>query len=204
MEHLEVPEGVRVAASADHHFGHRRMPELSRRPYPLLDAMNRDFIRRHNAVVGPNDWFFALGDMCMGDFDASLACAAELNGQKFIVPGDHERISSIMARKKSAAYIDRFRRRYEEAGFTVLPEEGITIDIGGVRFAMSHWPYTGDHTEHDRHVELRPADEGLPLLHGHVHNEWRIRGRMFNVGVDVNNFTPVTEEQILEFAKGIS
>ena len=36
----------------------------------------------------------------------------------------------------------------------------------------------------------------MPLIHGHVHGAWRTRGRMFNVGVDVNEFKPVNELEI--------
>jgi len=199
LTHLELPSGVRVWFSADHHFGHANIIRYADRPYPHVDAMDSDIIRRHNAVVAPTDVFFALGDLCLGSFDASLACAAGLNGIKFLMPGNHDRVS--VAGRNKPAYIEKFRARYEAAGYTVLPEEGVTIDLHGVRLALSHYPYQGDHTEQDRHLEFRPKDEGLPLLHGHIHGERRIDGRMFNVGVDVNDFTPVSEEQVLEFAK---
>jgi calcineurin-like phosphoesterase family protein len=42
------------------------------------------------------------------------------------------------------------------------------------------------------------VDDGLPLICGHVHEAWRVRGRMLNVGVDVNDFTPVSQEQVAE------
>ena len=38
----------------------------------------------------------------------------------------------------------------------------------------------------------RPADEGLVLLHGHVHGLWKTRGRMVNIGVDVRDYAPIT------------
>ena len=45
----------------------------------------------------------------------------------------------------------------------------------------------------------RPADEGLPLLCGHVHEKWQERERQFNVGVDVRGFAPVAETTIAEW-----
>jgi calcineurin-like phosphoesterase family protein len=32
------------------------------------------------------------------------------------------------------------------------------------------------------------------LGHGHIHEKWRLRGRMINVGVDAWDFTPAAEE----------
>ena len=201
MEHLELPEGVRVWFSSDRHFNHKRIIEFCDRPFQSLGHMNIEMVRRHNALVAPDDIYIDTGDLALGDFQEALGFAAMLNGIKYIVPGNHDRTSQAFNGGKDA---DRYRHRYEDAGFTVLPESGVTVDIAGTRFAVCHYPYFGDHTEKDRHVALRPQDEGLPLLHGHKHKEGgRINGRMFNVGVDVNDFTPVSQEQVLAFAEGL-
>lgn len=63
---------------------------------------------------------------------------------------------------------------------------------------MEAFPYSGDHTEEDRFEKYRPIDEGLWLLHGHVHCAWSVNGRQINVGVDVRDFTPIS---ILEIKK---
>ncbi|SDH51275.1 metallophosphoesterase [Microbacterium sp. 77mftsu3.1] len=195
IPHVELPEGF-VTLSSDHHFGHRLVQE--ERGFPTIQEMNETLVARHNALVKPTDVFIALGDLCMGDFADSLSYAARLNGIKFLVPGNHDRVSE--AGRFKPDYREKFRARYEEAGFTMLPELGVTVTIGGVRFALSHYPYTGDHTDRDRHTFFRPQDNGLHLLHGHIHGKRRIDGRMFNVGVDVNDFAPVTQTAILEWA----
>ncbi len=200
LPHILLPAG-RVWAGSDHHFLHARIIELSNRPFATAEEMSEEIVRRHNAVVGVNDVFIQTGDLCLGPFDQSIEYAARLNGIKFMVPGNHDRTSE--AGRNKPAYIEKFRRRYEDAGFTLLPELGCTIDIDGVRFAVSHYPYDGDHTEQDRHTFFRPADEGHPLIHGHIHGQRRISGRMFNVGVDVNDFTPVSQEELLAFARAL-
>lgn len=200
MEHLELPEGVRVWFGSDHHLNHKRIIEFCNRPFQNLGHMNVEIVRRHNALVQADDIYFAVGDLAMGDFEEAMGFAASLNGIKYIVLGNHDRASTVFDRGRN---IERYTRRYEQAGFTVLPETGVTIDLHGTRIAVCHYPYFGDHTERDRHVALRPKDEGLPLVHGHIHAERRISGRMFNVGVDVNDFTPVSQEEILAFARGL-
>jgi len=171
------------------------------RGFDAAEEMSEFLVERHNALVGPNDIYLHGGDLSLGPFDLSIEYAARLNGIKYVAPGNHDRFSEAFRAKPE--YRARFRRRYEDAGFTLLPERGVTVDIGGHRVLFSHYPYTGDHTDQDRHPELRPKDEGLPLIHGHLHAERRISGRMFNVGVDANDYTPVSQEQIVAFAEGL-
>lgn len=196
MELLELPSGVRVWVASDHHFNHKRIIEFCNRPYKSLWHMNSDMVRRHNEVVSPDDVFIALGDLALGDFDEALSFAAQLNGTKYLIPGNHDRTSSAFNRGKDAA---RYRHKYEDIGFQLLPEEGVFVHLGGRRVNLSHYPYAGDHTERDRHVALRPHDTGHPLLHGHIHGTSRAHGRQLHVGVDAWDFTPVSDEQILEW-----
>lgn len=203
MPHLELPEGVRVWLSSDHHLNHKRIIEFEKRPYANLREMNQDIVARHNAVVAPDDIFIQLGDFIMGDFEEGLEYASQLNGDGYFKLGNHDRGSA--AGRNRPGYAERFAERYREAGFVVLSDlEETFITLGGRRVQISHYPLAGDHTEHDRHLHLRPKDTGDPLVHGHVHSAWRIRGRQFNVGVDVNNFAPVADTEIIEWMETLA
>ena len=88
------------------------------------------------------------------------------------------------AGKKGVPYWEaRYR---EEAGIERIMALQPRISFGRYRSVKTcHFPYSGDHTgEEDRYTELRPADTGEILVHGHVHEAWRQRGRMTNVGLD--------------------
>ena len=61
----------------------------------------------------------------------------------------------------------------------------------------------GDTLDVDRHVAHRPVDRGEPLLHGHVHERWRVRDRMINVGVDVWDYRPVAEDELLPLLQAV-
>ena len=63
---------------------------------------------------------------------------------------------------------------------------------------LSHFPYRGDHYEDDRYEAYRLRDEGLPLLCGHVHHEWKFSGNQRNVGVDVNEQI-VTDVMVIDW-----
>lgn len=196
MPHLELPAGVPVWLGSDHHLNHKRIIEFEKRPFASLREMNEEIVRRHNEVVEPHHVFIQAGDFIMGDFEEGLEYAAQMNGQGYVKLGNHDRGSA--AGRNRPGYAERFAERYREAGFIVLSDlEETTITIGGRTVVISHYPYRGDHTEHDRHLALRPVDRGLPLIHGHIHSLRRISGRMFNVGVDVNDFAPVSDQEII-------
>lgn len=183
--------------TSDTHFGHARIIELCERPYATVSEMDEQLIAAHNTLVHPDDLVLHLGDLCLGPFQQSLDRTAQLNGRRFLVPGNHDRVSGVFDKGKN---IDRYRGMYEDAGWTVLPEN-IEIELDGIRFAVSHYPYQGDHTDTDRYASARPVDTGLVLLHGHIHGLRRTEGRMLNVGVDVNGYRPVPAQVAVGFAR---
>lgn len=176
--------------TSDTHFGHERIIELCDRPFASVEHMNETIIENHNALVKPGDKVFHLGDLAMGKIADSLPLAKRLNGDKAIIPGNHDRIFSGVKQ----SMMDRFMPLYSEI-FTVMEE---VIRMPGQRLTMCHFPFAGDSHEEDRYTELRPVDNGDWLLHGHVHDEWQVNGRQINVGVDVWDFRPVHLDQIQE------
>lgn len=177
--------------TSDTHFGHARIIELSGRPFRDVQHMNEMLVHNWNSVVGLDDEVYHLGDAVMGSFEENVKYLGRLNGTKFLVPGNHDRVSSVERETRR----ERFRHFYTDNGFTVLDEQ-ITLTIGDETFDVSHYPFEGDSHDVDRHANLRPVRKGRRLLHGHVHEKWQFRGDMFNVGVDVNNFTPVSEDVV--------
>lgn len=180
--------------TSDTHFGHKNILkyESTSRPFVDTDAMDEIIIRNWNSVVDPEDTVFHLGDVAMGNIVESLPKVARLNGKKILVPGNHDRVWSGTKNPKHAGI-------YREVFDDIAPEQMFLTLANGERVAMSHFPYAGDHTTDDRYPEFRPVDEGLPLIHGHVHSLWATNGRQFNVGVDVSGLTPVSEDTIIEW-----
>jgi calcineurin-like phosphoesterase family protein len=125
-------------------------------------------------VIKPTDQVIVLGDL--GRPAHALPILGALPGTKHLVSGNHDRCHPAhrTARNSQRAYLEVFE--------TV--NSALTLRDQGVEFLASHFPYTGDHTEHDRHTQFRLRDEGAWLLHGHVHKEWKVRGRQINVGLD--------------------
>ncbi len=170
-----------------------------------VTAMNEALIDRWNEVVAPDDDALILGDLCMGKIADTLPLVEFLNGHKTLLLGNHDRPfglhgSSVPKRQREWA---RWSAEYEKVGLTLITNDWFDMVINGHKVRVSHFPYTGDSHDEDRYSDHRPPDTGLILLHGHVHDAWKIQGRMLNVGVDVHDYYPVAESEIIRLIEEI-
>ena len=188
--------------TSDLHFGHGNIIRYSDRPFADAAAMDRGLIERWNESVDPADTVWVLGDVALGTIIESLALVGELNGRKLLLTGNHDRCWGPWYRTTDAwkgadpAKLAMWTERYLEAGFSEVRQGEVRIDIAGTVVNASHFPYRGDSHDLDRFVDERPEDDGGWLVHGHVHERWRQRDRMINVGVDVWDYRPVSETAI--------
>lgn len=179
--------------TSDHHFGHHNIIGYTGRPFLDVDRMREWFVEQWNFEIGAEDEVWVLGDFALGRLAESLTVTSRLNGIKKLLPGNHDRCWP--GHKKAA----RERQRYLDVGFDEILDGDQTMTIAGQNVKISHFPYrwTGDHEGIDeRYAEHKPVDEGGWLLHGHVHERWRIRGRQINVGVDAWAGHPLRLEQV--------
>lgn len=75
---------------ADTHFNHKRIIEYCKRPYSNVEEMNEDLIRKWNNVVSKNDIVIHVGDFGFGSFDELKDIFDRLNGNKYLVMGNHD------------------------------------------------------------------------------------------------------------------
>ena len=179
--------------TADTHFGHANIITYCDRPFADVAAMRAELVNRWNARVADDDRVLVLGDFALGRIDETLGVLAELNGTKDLVVGNHDRPFDPDPRRRA-----QWTGRYLAAGFRSVTHGTMGYTLAGRHpVLVGHLPYTGDSHGEDRYSELRPHDTGLPIVHGHVHTSWHLRGRQLNVGVDVNRYAPVSETEIV-------
>jgi calcineurin-like phosphoesterase family protein len=178
--------------TSDLHFGHANIIRYCDRPFADVDAMNRALVDRWNDVVSPADDVWILGDVAMGPIDESLAFVGQLHGRKVLLAGNHDRCWSGHG-PKAEPWVER----YLEAGFDEILQSAVEATLGTMPVLCSHFPYRGDSRDEERYLAHRPIDDGLVLLHGHVHERWKVCDRQVNVGVDVWDFHPVTDDELL-------
>lgn len=192
--------------TSDQHFGHARLLELSHArgaAFRSIGEMNARLVHNWNAVVHPDDTVWVLGDVDMHGKDATLALIEQLVGTKVLVAGNHDSCW--------AGVRDGWKNRglYLAAGFTAVMDFAVTTlppvraQAPATRVLLSHFPYAGDSHDEDRYAQFRLRDEGIPLLHGHVHESFRERRTNLgtwhiNVGVDWWDYAPVSAERLAQ------
>lgn len=164
--------------TSDLHFGHANVITYCNRPFSSVEEMDAELIRRWNVLVGIADTVHILGDfaLCKNERRKEILCL--LNGTKILVRGNHD--GDAKDCKKLFHFVCERT--------TIRLSKKLNVD-------MCHFPYT---PADDRYPDKHPQDRGNWLLHGHVHQHWKRKGRQINVGVDVWGYTPVSKEQILE------
>lgn len=194
--------------TSDSHFSHARILELGAgRPFKDIHEHNEILIKNWNDVVAYDDVVYHLGDVALGPWPEGLDCVKRLNGYKILVPGNHDRISSV----EKPARRERFTKDYDSA-FQDIEPEVTHFTFGNQVVLLSHYPYNGDsQKDRERYADLRAVDNGLPLIHGHNHcgpaerESVSLRGTpQFAVGVDANDWTPVHEDAILEWLSRVT
>lgn len=164
--------------TGDQHYFHKNiiLPTYCNRPYRSESQMRQDITHRHNVAVSPKDEVYHMGDFAMcgtAQWEKVAGIVSKLNGIHHLILGNHD-------------YLKPFT--YIRAGFTSV-HTSFWIDIDGVRYVMVHDPSV---------YCMMPGN--CVLLCGHVHTLFKTikDERILNVGVDVNDFNPLSFDQVKE------
>jgi calcineurin-like phosphoesterase family protein len=175
--------------TSDEHYGHANIIAYCGRPFKTLHEMNSAMTDRHNARVRDNDEVIHLGDFSLSERYVETVLP-RLHGKHTLIMGNHDKCW------KDAKALERYRTHFVE----VVRE--MHRVIGPYRAYLNHMPLRDTPVPYDeRHEPSRPGMDDMGnasvLIHGHVHEKWRTRGKMINVGVDVHNFAPVSEDELV-------
>lgn len=190
--------------TSDTHFGHRNIIRYSNRPFKDVPHMNEMIIQNWNSVVGEDDIIFHLGDVALGSWEDWDGILTRLNGYKILVVGNHDRIFKGERERMQTRFAEHYAGWFDEIYDNI---GGLELE-NGTRVNLSHFPYDGDSHDGDRYTEFRMEDKGVPLIHGHTHLD-KIMSRskkgtaQIHVGQDAFDYTPVSENQVIDFLRVI-
>jgi len=150
-----------------------------------LRKHDNGIIKNHNKRIKENDTFYGAGDLCFrnspgGKKGEGLILKADyylnkLNGHKIFVRGNHDNNNSLKTKNHR-----------------------IILNVAGIYIELVHDP---------KDVIIEDYQYYYPLhLVGHIHNLWHTKevfspdgtpALCINVGVDVNNFRPISLDEVL-------
>jgi calcineurin-like phosphoesterase family protein len=177
-----------IYLTSDEHIDHANIIGFCNRPFKDVAEMQYVLITRHNSVVQQDDIVYHLGDLAMNEKSVPRYLK-RLNGTHYLICGNHDRCHPKYGAKGEAA-----KQRYIEYGFKDIYQ---TFHFDG--FLLTHMPHSEGGAHGLKYLQYRPTDDGKTwLLHGHTHRppETRVRTRLIDVGVDGNNFFPISLDAV--------
>lgn len=194
--------------TSDWHFGHRNVINYCNRPYADVDTMTKAMIKIWNDTVKPDDIVYFIGDFSLNP-KWSKVITPQLNGRKIMIPGNHDacfratpKVDTPQCIADTHKRYGRMIKAYMNDGWEAIEQTMLLQLHNGITILMSHLPYASeDGQKYDRrYQEFKPKDEGLYLLHGHLHSKYRKFGRMIDVGID-GDMKLYSEDDIIELIR---
>ena len=166
--------------TSDTHFGHANILRFSKRPFKDVEQMDAMLIKNWNSVVGYQDDVYHLGDFSLTSAERSLRILEQLNGNKHLIKGNHEKsvLEKSFTREKFAWIKDYYELKVED-----LDARGNRQSIVLLHYAMKVW---------------NKSHHGAWHLYGHSHGSLPddINSLSFDVGVDSHDYFPISYEQV--------
>ena len=166
--------------TADTHFNDPNIIKNANRPFASVEEMNETLIANWNACVKPTDEIFCIGDFAraagLKDMPAVSAILSRLNGQKWLIMGNHDR------KRKAIVNNPHWHK--------VVDYHEFKVNMGREhrqRFILFHnacRTWTNSH-------------RGSYMCHGHSHGQLSdVGGKTVDVGVDCHNFKPISVYEV--------
>ena len=164
---------------ADTHFGHEKMRAL--RGFASVREMDEALINAWNTRVQPEDHIYIVGDLIYRSDCPATYYLEKLNGIKHLAIGNHDRQWLRLLHPE---------KWFVECAFILEGER----DWG--YFTASHYPM----------MDWYRRRHGAHLVYGHIHNMTKdpyyhylqTVPRAYNAGVEVNEYRPVTIQELME------
>ena len=170
--------------TADLHLGHNTPIKLGGRPFESVEQEADILIRNINDMCCQKDDLYILGDFAYRiPIDRVNYHLSRIKPRIHWVNGNHD-------------------RGYQpEPGLVIEKTDYIRLKYDHMIFCLSHYPY--EYWDRERY--------GGYMLHGHIHSRGDsynkkmhdIGWKRYDVGVDANDYYPVSLYQIVDFFKDL-
>lgn len=167
--------------TADLHLGHANVIRHCDRPFTSADEMDATLIQNWNAKVHKNDTVYIVGDFLFRAKKPAEDYLAELKGKKHLIIGNHDKY---------------WMKKVDLAKWFESVSPMLFVSDSGHSATLCHYPM----------MSWPGMSRNGHMIYGHIHNNvgadyWPLiaaRDLMLNAGVDINGFSPVTLEEMIQ------
>ena len=175
--------------TSDHHFSHANIIKYTNRPFSNPDQMDEVMIARWNETVKPKDIVYHLGDFTLGNQALAMWLFRRLYGNiKVLRYGWHHDRRWIKRIKIGTTWSSMTGTVTVLPPMVVLESKKYSKTEHPLAIVLCHYPLAIWDRRH----------YGAIHLHGHSHGRHNGIGRIMDVGVDSNDFRPVSLEKVME------
>ncbi len=173
-----------VFITSDTHFGHNNIIKYEHRDTKLnintIEEHDNKLIENWNRVVKSGDLVLILGDFSFHKAVKTSEILTQLNGDKVLIEGNHDCI-----------YLED--KNFDKSLFKAIYDYKETT-YKGVKLVLMHYMLqTFKHKDKD----INPYVQ----LFGHIHSvPYTVPRHSYNVGADINNYTPIRLELAIKKA----
>lgn len=167
----------------DMHLGHENVIKYDNRPFATIEEMDATLIDNWNRVVTEEDHVYILGDFCYRSSNEVTHYLKQLKGHKHLIAGNHD--LKIIEDKNACAYFESI----EKLGYV---KDG-TTDVVMCHYPIAEW-----------NGKQRTKNKVFHV-YSHIHNQkdeiydfMKNQNGALNAGCMINNYTPVTLNQLKE------
>lgn len=174
---------------SDLHFGHKNIIKFCNRPWETVEEMDKALIDNWNSVVRKNDIVFDLGDFAFAPDKRWKEILSQLNGKHYLILGNHDRVKwpgdsimSLFAGVYTQLFIKIDNRGIYLSHCPLLCYDGVYRNNENVVWALSG------------HVHIQKSEnlgKDFERLHYMLPTQ-------YDVGVDFNNYRPISFEEVSE------
>jgi calcineurin-like phosphoesterase family protein len=161
--------------TSDLHLFHKNIITYCKRPFSNTEEMNLKIINNWNYKVAEDDVVYIIGDIAFKGKTIVKEILNKLNGTKILIRGNHDRKDNIP----------------DDCFLEVVKRKQIVGE--GYDFILVHDPAeaSANHTNNQKY------------LCGHLHSEpeRRIYKNWVDIGVDGNNFYPISLDEVIKIFK---
>lgn len=173
---------------ADWHYDHKNILAFDNRPFKTINEMNEQLVNRWNCVVERSDRVYILGDMFWSNMNAAIEVLDKLNGEKYLIKGNHDRCNDSRFKRKFTKICD-----YDE------------INDCGRNVVLCHYPipYFKNHFYGWYHLYGHVHDSFEAKMAEHdrylMENLYEHQCNMYNVGAMISymDYYPRTLDEII-------
>ena len=170
--------------TSDLHLGHEAVIKMQDRPFADVREMDDALIHNINECVGDNDTLYILGDISHHiSAEETNTLIKRIYGKKHRLLGNHD----VTGEPEHCQYDESL---FVSVGYYKK------INAYNLKIIMMYFPM----------LSWSKATAGSVMLHGHIHsgpeyNEADMKAgiRRFDVGVDANNYYPVSTMQVKQW-----